>query len=509
MPRSVFSRWKISITSMLVRVSRLPVGSSASRIDGLLISDARDRDALLLAARQLVGMVVGALAQADRVQHFHRPLVALGRLQRRVGRRAAAARRCRAPWSRQQVEALEDEPDLLVADDGQLVLRHPRHVVAVEEVLAGRRLVEAPDDVHERRLAGARRAGHRHELARLDVEVHAAQRVDLDLADDVGLDEILDRDDGGHLGIRRVPLPPPWKLPRWWAAADCRVVAARLRRLARVPDDDAGDHFRARLQLAARSASVCVPSVMPRRSVNALQLLVAVVEPRRCRRSRRSAAARTAHRSSSRRRRSSPWRSPLWPRPSRRRASTRLRARRCPARALSSARASESARPATSSSGVRAGGRCDRHRSPPPAESAAAAIRRAPPPAKSPPPPPPPRRRRRRDCRGDARRRRRAPLHRRLRSRGCAGVAVPAAGRGAGAGCRRCGCRRCRGQSVPVVPAGRCPPAARPRHRRARPEARRAAASGSSAANISAVGRNRSAAFGTRSDVVPVARSRC
>ena len=39
MPRSLLSRWKMSITSMLVRVSRLPVGSSASRIDGLLISD--------------------------------------------------------------------------------------------------------------------------------------------------------------------------------------------------------------------------------------------------------------------------------------------------------------------------------------------------------------------------------------------------------------------------------------------------------------------------------------
>ena len=38
MPRSWFRRWKMPITSMLVRVSRLPVGSSASRIDGLLIS---------------------------------------------------------------------------------------------------------------------------------------------------------------------------------------------------------------------------------------------------------------------------------------------------------------------------------------------------------------------------------------------------------------------------------------------------------------------------------------
>ena len=37
MPRSVFRRWKMSITSMLVRLSRLPVGSSANRMAGLLM----------------------------------------------------------------------------------------------------------------------------------------------------------------------------------------------------------------------------------------------------------------------------------------------------------------------------------------------------------------------------------------------------------------------------------------------------------------------------------------
>src|ERR1700691_5681 len=35
MPRVSFNDWKISITSTLVRLSRLPVGSSASRIEGL------------------------------------------------------------------------------------------------------------------------------------------------------------------------------------------------------------------------------------------------------------------------------------------------------------------------------------------------------------------------------------------------------------------------------------------------------------------------------------------
>ena len=42
---------------------------------------ARDGDALLLPARQLIGVVVGAVAQADRVEHIHRPLPPLGGFQ--------------------------------------------------------------------------------------------------------------------------------------------------------------------------------------------------------------------------------------------------------------------------------------------------------------------------------------------------------------------------------------------------------------------------------------------
>jgi len=69
--------------STLVRLSRLPVGSSA-RISSGSLTSARDRDALLLAARQLVRLVVGPLAEAHRAQQLERLLVALPR-------RAAAA----------------------------------------------------------------------------------------------------------------------------------------------------------------------------------------------------------------------------------------------------------------------------------------------------------------------------------------------------------------------------------------------------------------------------------
>src|SRR4029453_16531261 len=91
---------------------------------------------------------------------------------------------------------LEDEPDLVIADVRELVLRHPRHVAPVQEVLTAGRPIQAAEDVHQRRFAGSRRTGHRDELAGSDGEVGAAQRADRDLADVVRLDEVLDLADG-------------------------------------------------------------------------------------------------------------------------------------------------------------------------------------------------------------------------------------------------------------------------------------------------------------------------
>ena len=57
--------------------------------------------------------------------------------------------------ARQQVERLEDEADFLVADARQLVVVHLADLLAVQEVGPLRRRVEAPDQVHQRGLAGA------------------------------------------------------------------------------------------------------------------------------------------------------------------------------------------------------------------------------------------------------------------------------------------------------------------------------------------------------------------
>ena len=64
-PCSRLSAASVSMISCEVRVSRLPVGSSASSRLGRVDQRARDRDALLLAAGELAGRVALAVAEAE------------------------------------------------------------------------------------------------------------------------------------------------------------------------------------------------------------------------------------------------------------------------------------------------------------------------------------------------------------------------------------------------------------------------------------------------------------
>src|SRR5439155_1241072 len=98
--------------------------------------------------------------------------------------------------ARQQVEGLEHEADVLVADRRELVVGELSHVLPGEHVRAGIGYVEATEDVHERRLARARGTHDRDELARSDVEIDAPERVHRDLSTDrVGLCDAAELDD--------------------------------------------------------------------------------------------------------------------------------------------------------------------------------------------------------------------------------------------------------------------------------------------------------------------------
>ena len=100
----------------------------------------------------------------------------------------------------EQVEGLEDEADLLVADAGQLIVVELGDVVTVEPVAAAGGRIEATDEVHQGRLAGAGGAHDGDVFVMADAQVDAAEGVDLLIAHLVGLPKILGDDNLAGMG---------------------------------------------------------------------------------------------------------------------------------------------------------------------------------------------------------------------------------------------------------------------------------------------------------------------
>src|SRR5207247_25352 len=77
----------------------------------------------------------------------------------------------------QEIVCLEDDPDLAVADPCELRPRAAGDILAVQDVPAGRGRVETAEKVHEGGLPRAGGAHHRHELAALDLDRQATERM--------------------------------------------------------------------------------------------------------------------------------------------------------------------------------------------------------------------------------------------------------------------------------------------------------------------------------------------
>src|SRR5690606_20316844 len=109
-----------------------------------------------------------------------------------------------------EVERLEDEPDLAVADQRLLPFVEPAGVHAVEGVPAPGRDVETAEDVHQRRLARPRRAHHRDVVAAFDDEVDPVHGAHHRVAAAVGLRDAAQLDDRAHQRppVRGKPEPP-------------------------------------------------------------------------------------------------------------------------------------------------------------------------------------------------------------------------------------------------------------------------------------------------------------
>ena len=125
---------------------------------------ARDGDALLLAARQLLRAVIEPVAEAHLLEP--RPRHRLRRARPRLGVEQGQHHLAQRRRARQQIELLEHEADRAVSERGQLIARTARAMsrpAMRSSPAVG--TIERADQVHHGRLAGARRAHDGHVFA--------------------------------------------------------------------------------------------------------------------------------------------------------------------------------------------------------------------------------------------------------------------------------------------------------------------------------------------------------
>ncbi|MCY1444794.1 hypothetical protein D9M71_612800 [compost metagenome] len=173
---------------LAVQVAGRFVGQQQARAAG---QGAGDGGALLLAAGQFGGVMLHARAQAHLAQRTFDALLAL------AGRHAAVAQRhvdvVEQVQVGDQVEALEDETDLLVAQAAAGVVAQLAHVLPIEHVGAAGEGFQQAGDIEEGGLARAGRAADRDVVALAHMQVQRTQRVGFNLfgTEDLG--------DGLHL----------------------------------------------------------------------------------------------------------------------------------------------------------------------------------------------------------------------------------------------------------------------------------------------------------------------
>src|SRR4029077_13403063 len=126
-----------------------------------------------------------AVVKADELAPAQCALTSLVRLDALIDERELDVPR--HGHARNEVVALEDQPDPATTDERELLLVELRDVELLEQVVALGQDVEAADDVQQRRLTAPRAAHDRHVVAAIDAEVDRAERPHRDLPGAVDL----------------------------------------------------------------------------------------------------------------------------------------------------------------------------------------------------------------------------------------------------------------------------------------------------------------------------------
>ena len=156
---------------------------------------ARRGNTLLLATRKLIGVLVQRLTDAEAPGD-------LGHASERLfGRHAADSERQGNVLSRgkriEKIGILEDEPQLLAAELGELLALKPRDVFTVHDHAAARDLIDGRDAIEQRRLARAGCTHDAHEVALVDGKGDIAQRMRHVAAATIDLFNMLNVEHGG------------------------------------------------------------------------------------------------------------------------------------------------------------------------------------------------------------------------------------------------------------------------------------------------------------------------
>ena len=143
---------------------------------GLVGQGPGDGEALPLSSRQHPRRLPGLVGQPQQVEEVPGPR--LGLLPGGSGDHRRQRHVLEDAHPLQQVEELEDDPDVLAAHAGQVVLVLPRQPFPGQHDLALRGRVQPGHHVQEGGLPAARRPHHGHELPLLHVQVHSAKGSD-------------------------------------------------------------------------------------------------------------------------------------------------------------------------------------------------------------------------------------------------------------------------------------------------------------------------------------------
>ena len=154
---------RVEVTCGLVGEDELGVGHHGTG----------DGHTLLLSARELLGEVLRPMADGHALQDVVHALLAFGGTKPQIGQRQLHV--LEDVQLVYQVEALEDEAYLALADAGAVLLVQVGHLLPQQTVAARGGVVQQAEDVQQGGLATTRGAHDGYEFALLYLEVHLVQ----------------------------------------------------------------------------------------------------------------------------------------------------------------------------------------------------------------------------------------------------------------------------------------------------------------------------------------------